>query len=146
MVQMPNDVRVKIGIKQGQVYNFSPASDVDNHYFVVLNKNPKDDKEIHLVYFTSKKEKVLKFIEIRNLDRRTCVDVGETECGFLPRKENSGINCNNVLSIDIEKLIVLIDESEGSCCYPAIEDSFLKRVIEGVKMSRLVKPIVKELI
>lgn len=146
MVDIPNRIKVILGIRQGQVYNFSPKSGVSNHYYVVLNKSPKDDKEIYLAPFTTKKEKVLKFIEVARLDKKTCVEITRGDCKFLPQEDSTIIDCNRLIYTDIAQLVDLINESAGNCNYPQIKPELITRVIEAVKASKMVKNIVKDLL
>lgn len=97
MVPISNEIKVKIGITQGQVYNFSPKQGVLNHYYVVLNKDPKSSEEIYLAPFTSQKDNVLKFIKMNGFDEKTYVEINSGECNFLPKKSQSGIDCNRLI-------------------------------------------------
>ena len=142
MIVISNEVKIRAGIEQGCVYNFSPLVGVYNHYYVVLNKNPKSDDEIYLAPFTTKKEKVLKMIELARLDLKTCVEVTKSDCSFLLHK-STVIDCNRVISTTVEDLIGLIEKSEGSCNYPKLSEGLLERVLNGVRVSRMVKPVVK---
>ncbi len=144
MVEMSNEIKVSLGIEQGRVYNFSPKDGVVNHYYVVLNRNPQKDSEINLAPFTTKKEKVLKFIGIKKLNINTYVAIEKGECPFLPSRDNAGIDCNRLIYTTKERLIELINESNGSCDYPVLEKSLLKKVVDGVKASRMVKPTAQE--
>ena len=144
MVVISNEIKVRIGIGQGSVYNFSPKDAVDNHYYVVLNKDPKKDSELNLAPFTTKRDKVLKFIELRKLNIKTYVVIEKGECPSPPLRDDTGIDCNRLIYVDKETLIELINESDGSCNYPSLNKNLLKRVIEGVKVSRMVKPTAKE--
>jgi len=143
MIFIGNNIKVKTGIEQGCIYNFSPKDGVSNHYYMVLNKNPKTDDEIYLAPFTSKKEKILKFIEYAKLDRKTFVDIPDKECTFLPRPKEGGIDCSRPIEVTLTKLIQLIDESSGSCNYPKAGQTLIQRVIDGVKLSPMVKPVIK---
>jgi len=140
MVLISNEVKVLAGIEQGSVYNFSPQDGIVNHYYVVLNKNPKNDDEINLAPFTTKKDNVLRFIKIKNLDEKTYVSVEKGECKFLPPRDNIGIDCNRLLYISKEKLIELINYSDGSCNYPKLNTKLFDKIKEGVMVSILVKP------
>lgn len=144
MVPISNDIKVKVGIAQGQVYNFSPKQGVLNHYYVVLNKNPKSSEEIYLAPFTSQKDNVLKFIKMNGFDERTYVEIKSGECNFLPNKSQSGIDCNRLIYIDIEELISRIDSSDGGCNYPVLNPKIFIKIKEGVALSPLVKPVVVE--
>jgi len=144
MEGISNEIKIRIGIKRGCVYNFSPSTGIDNHYFIVLNSNPKKDEEIHLAMFTTKKENVLKFIEYRKLDSKTLVQIERGECPFLPRPDDTGVDCNRPISINIEDLIERINDSEGSCSYPAIPENLISRIIEGVRASRMVGENIKQ--
>ncbi len=143
-MEMPNEIVVKVGIQQGQVYNFAPKDGVPNHYFVVLNKDPKNGDVIHLAPFTTKKANVLKFIKFLKLDAQTFVELLIGECPFLARPADSGIDCNRLISPTLDELVQLIDLSDGSVKYPTIEASLLVRVIAGVKVSRLVSQAIKD--
>jgi len=110
---------------------------------MVLNKNPKTDSGVYLVPFTTKKEKIIKFIEYAKLDRKTFVDIPDKECSFLSRPQDGGIDCNRPIEITLTKLIELIDNSSGSCNYPKARETLLKLVIEGVNASPMVKPVIK---
>jgi len=145
MVLIPTKIKVQLGIEQGSVYNFSPEKGVVNHYFIVLNKNPKKDAEIYLVSFTSNKDDVLRFIEHFNFDRKTYVAIENNECPFLPRESESCINCNRTRRYDIQKLIELIDGSDGGC-YSKISAKLMERIIDGVKASKLVAGDIKSVL
>ena len=137
------DVWVRVGIQQGQIYNFSPEDEVDNHYYVVLNKNPKSDTELYLAMFTTQKDHARKLIELRRLGSNTLVEVKNGECSFLPRSLDSVINCNFVLRISIDDLILRIEQSNGTVRYPTLEEGFMNRVKEGILASRLISPVIK---
>jgi len=145
MVLIPTKIKVQLGIEQGTVYNFSPEKGIVNHYFIVLNKNPKKDDEIYLVSFTSNKDDVLRFIEHFDFDRKTYVEIETNECPFLPRESESCINCNKTRRYDLQKLIDLIDGSDGSC-YSKISNKLMVRIIEGVKASKMVPEDIKRVL
>ena len=137
---MSNEIKVLAGIEQGSVYNFSPRDGVVNHYYIVLNKNPKEDGEINLAVFTTKRESILRFIETKKLNKKTYVTIQKGECTFLPSRDNAGIDCNRLVYVSKERLIELIDDSNGSCNYPILEPDIFRKVSDGVKASYLVKP------
>ena len=143
MIYIPNDAKVRGGIEQGSVYNFAPNKGVANHYHIVLNKNPKKDDEVYLVSFTSSKENTLRYIKNFNFDIKTLVEIENGECSFLSKPQESCINCNFLKKYDIQKLIDLINDSNGSCNYPTIQDKLIKRIIEGVKKSTLISDEIK---
>lgn len=143
MIFIPNNAKVSIGITQGSIYNFSPTDGIDNHYHIILNKNPKNDDQIFLVHFTTKKQKTLDFINNRNLDISTFVEINNGECLFLPRWEETCINCNYVKVSDINEIVDLIDNSNGSCNYSQVPESLMKRIIIGVSNSKMVANTIK---
>lgn len=144
MVFIPNEAKVKIGIRQGCVYNFSPKDGIPNHYFIVLNKEPKKDDEIYLASFTSNKKDTLNHIKHFGFDIKTFVEVKENEYLSLPKTEKTCVNCNFVRKFDLNKLIELIDISDGSCDYPVLPKSLMDKIIEGVKLSPVVGKDVKD--
>jgi hypothetical protein len=144
MVFIPNEIKVRIGIRQGSIYNFSPKYGIPNHYFIVLNKEPKRDDEIYLASFTSKKNDALNHIKHYSLDIKTFIQIGEGECLFLPKPKESCINCNFVRKVDLSKLVELIDASSGCCDYPAISESLIIKIIDGVKLSPMIGKDVKD--
>jgi len=146
MIFITNDVKVRAGIEQGCIYNFSPKDGILNHYYIILNKNPKTDKELYLIPFTTKKEKILKFIEYRKLDRKTFVDIPDKECLFLSRPKDCGLDCNRPIEVTLDKLIELIDNSNGSCNYQKAGINLIKQMIYGVGVSPMVKPVIKMLL
>lgn len=143
MIRIPNSVTVRIGIQRGSIYNFSPEKGVSNHYFVVINKDPKNEDDMFLVSFTSNKGNVLRFISQHNFDTKTCVNVEDGECAFLPTGKKSCVNCNYVRRYSMQKLIELIDESNGGSNYPKAEESLLDKIIIGVKASKMVAEDIK---
>lgn len=144
-ISIPNDVHVRVGLECGSVYNFSPEKEVLNHYYIVLNKKPKQNKELFLTRFTSKREVVLEFIKTRKLDIKTFVEVRKGECSALPKEDESYINCNFIHKYDIDTLVKLIDESNGTC-YPKASNELIERIIEGLKSSRMIGRDVKKLL
>ena len=142
-IPIPNDIQVKIGLECGSVYNFSPKKDIVNHYYMVVNRKPKDVEELFLVRFTSKKDVVLEFIKTHRLNEKTFVQVKKGECNALPKEEESYINCNFINKYDINTLVNLIDESNGRC-YPKASNELVERIMEGLKSSRMIGKDIKE--
>ncbi|MEK7107042.1 MAG: hypothetical protein AAB899_02545 [Patescibacteria group bacterium] len=142
-IPIPNEVKVKVGIEQGCVYNFSPDIAIPNHYFIVLNKAPKDDNEIYLASFTSNKEGVKRFIQHHKLDEKTYIEIKKGDCSFLATSKESCINCNQFRRYDVQKLIERIDASDGSCNYPKIPETLLKKILIGIGASKMIAKDVK---
>jgi len=146
MIFISNNAKIRIGIKQGNIYNFSPKSGVGNHYYIVLNKNPKTDEQVFFVYFTTKKQKVVDFIKIRNFDILTMVEIKKGECSFLSKRGETCVNCNYVFGCKLEELVCLVDNSNGNCGYPPVSASLLERILSGIKLSKMVSKSIKNLL
>jgi len=140
-----NKVKVLAGIEQGSIYSFCPQNGVNRHYYVVISKNPQSHKEIYLLCFTTKKNTVLKLIESMKLSEKTYIETKTNDCPDLPRRTNTGLNCNRPICLNKEDLIILINDTNGSCNYKPLKKSTLKKVLKGVIASDMVNPLIKKL-
>ncbi len=69
--------------------------------------------------------------------------MAENDCSFLPRWNESCVNCNYFKKYDIQELVKRMEDSNGGN-YPKISGKLLKRIIEGVKASRMIGKDIKE--
>src|SRR5512133_1485229 len=100
----PNNIRIKYGIQQGAVYNFSYGSSSNgsttkNRYFIVMNVDPKNDTAIILITPTTQVQKKYKFVDDRGISRDTIVEIKTGECAALTK--DCAFNCNEVHAVSL---------------------------------------------
>jgi hypothetical protein len=144
MTILTPEIAVRLGIIQGRVYNFTHKTDVQNHYFIVLNSAPQACQSIHLAMFTTQKDSLKRRISTQNLHMDVYVEVNDGECTFLPRSNESCVDCSRPLILSIDELINLIETTnDGVCDFPEIDDSLLQRICAAVQLNKLISPRIK---
>lgn len=90
-MHIPRELQVKFGIAPGAVYVIEKQGDVHEHYFVVLNLNPKDDENIILVSATTKHSNEEAHITRLQFGQDTLVKIADSE-SFVIKREST-FNC-----------------------------------------------------
>lgn len=140
MIDIPPEVAIKSSIRPGSVYYFpeDSFSSSDPHYFIVINKDPIEDKVIFLVWASSQIEKVKR-------RRRSCPS--ETLVGITPDQYegfivNSVIDCNKVQERGIETLVDKLKQDKLKIM-PEMDVSLVQRLREGVLSSSQIERRIK---
>ena len=142
-MEIPSDVFLQGSIEQGVIYYFQESSFVsdDSHFFVVLNRNPKQETYIYFVNATSKVDKAYKRITDQRLPNETLVQVEPNE--FSEFTVLSVFDCNSVTKKHVAELKKLID-SGTLTIRGKVSDEILAKLKSAVKKSPLVEKRIKK--
>jgi len=141
-VPIPDDIKVKISIKQGSVYYFRHEDFPDDlHYFVVLNKNPLDDDYLLLSVASSQIERKKEFIKQRNLPEATLVIVERSD--YKHFSKDTVFNCNTVHTVSLDALIERVSE-ENRFFLDLLPSEIVENIIKGVINSPLIEGVIKK--
>ena len=145
MIQIPPEIRIPICIERGSVFNFyidfnDSKRQAKNRYFIVVNRNPKDDVILIMLTPTTKISKTEAFAKRNDIDPKTIVKISSGEHRIFTK--DSVFNCNEAFDVKMSDLIRKIDEN-GSMNYPKISKKIIKQLVEGIKESKSVLPGIK---
>ncbi|MCD7710664.1 MAG: hypothetical protein LUI04_04865 [Porphyromonadaceae bacterium] len=127
---------------QGRVYfmRHREIKSPDEHFLIVLNKNPSVDEKIYVAVITSKVGKQEKWIAARNFPQETLVKLSTNDYAELTKP--SAISCNNFPALPKP-------EFESAARGKARKDlpaAILAKIIAGMKKSPMVAKKIKDLI
>lgn len=142
-MEIPDDLLFEICYKQGSVFYFvdEELSSQEPHFFIVLNHSPSSQQvfilavsshQVLKTYYRRPNEQIETLIEITPSDYE----------GFT---KDSIIDCNRVF----QKSIADIKEKHKSGklkSKPTFPEELLKKVINGVKKSKLIEKNIKDLL
>jgi len=135
MIDIPAHIRILATIKRGSVYYFKEDNFVSTepHFFVVLNKNPKNNTVLILACATSQIEKrkeiarKLKFLE------ETLVEVSPSDFSFFTK--STLFDCNNVIEKSVQSLIDKLCNNCLEICSINMPENVVNSLIKGVLAS-----------
>ncbi len=138
MIDIPANAYIWTTIKRGSVYYFKDEgfSSSDPHYFVVLNKNPKNNNILILVCATSQIEKRKAIAQKLKFPEETLVEVSPLDFVFF--KKNSLFDCNSVIEKSIESIIEKLSNNELQICPQDMPDDIVDTLVKGVLASNQV--------
>jgi len=138
MIDIPADAYILTTIKRGSVYYFKNEEFASNspHYFVVLNKNPKNGNILILVCATSQVEKRKAIAQKMKFMEGTLVEVSPLDFTFFTK--NSLFDCNNVIEISIGSIIEKLSNNELQICPQDMPDKIVNNLVRGVLVSNQV--------
>lgn len=142
-MDIPPEVALKSTIKLGSVYYFSEESlrSPEPHYFIVINKDPHEDKIIFLVCAQSQITKVKQLR--KNCPPETLVEINPKQyTGF---RVDSIIDCNNVWGKSIDQLVDKLAREELKL-KPEMDVPLVKRLRAGILCSPLIERRIKVLL
>lgn len=118
-----------------------PFSSDTHHVFIILYRIPETD-EVLLVNGSSKYDKIFRTLNRMSLDPcKTLICINPGEYSFFPRK--TAIDCNTVHEFSLDSL--KIDDFEY-VIGGEINDTDMDKIIQGIKNSTSISPIIKELL
>jgi len=137
-MEIPPEVRIRVGIKTGTVYYFKEESHEENappHHFVVINSNPASDRILILVCASSQVDKIKK--NRKNLPIETLVEVSHSEYAdfVLP----TIFDCNTVYEKTISEIIKKLQEGKLG----AYNDDMDLEIVKKLKIGVLISPLVR---
>lgn len=142
-MDIPPEVVIKSTIRLGSVYYFTEESlqSAEPHYFIVINKDPHEDKIVFLVCAQSQITKVKQLR--KNFSPETLVEINPKQyTGF---RVDSIIDCNNVWEKSIDQLVDKLARGELKL-KPEMDVSLVKRLKAGILCSPLIEHRIKALL
>ncbi|HDY72670.1 MAG TPA: hypothetical protein ENH90_00695 [bacterium] len=139
MVHIPSGAQILTTIKRGSVYyfqhDFGDGKDgsKERHYFVVLNKNPKDNTFLVLACATSKVDKTKRIVSTLGFPKNTIVEVSPSEYPIFSK--NTIFDCNSVIEETIESIIEKRKNGKLRMCHQNMPDDIIQCLIRGVLLS-----------
>jgi hypothetical protein len=126
-------MQVRFGIAPGAVYIIEKDGDVHEHYFVVLNLDPKSDENVVLVSATTKHENEQRYIALRQFGESTLVKINTNESTVITRE--STFNCNRYIAPTLADLCNSITLKRVEYVGAVIEPVILERLREATLLS-----------
>ena len=141
MTKLPFEL--EITLRQGTVYKAQHRnlSSPLPHYLVVLNPSPTSSKILILSVFSSKVNQTK--LRRKNEPKQTIVELEPDEYSEL--SVSSVIDCNSLKELSTSELVVKYQSKQIIHCAD-LPNEIIKKIIEGVKASRLVSPKQKRLL
>lgn len=144
-MNIPRKVGVRLGICEGAIYIIKRQSDLKEHYYVVLNKNPLSDDKVILVSATTQHAKEVLYNEQNRFRRDTIVKISEYESKYI--KQESTFNCVRATPQTLEDLEKSLTFKRVEYTGNIIERDILNRLQEAtLRSTRLAKKHHKYLI
>lgn len=127
-------MQVKYGIAAGAVYLIEQDGDKNEHYFVVLNLNPKKDERIILVNATTKYQKENDYVVRRKFGLDTLVYIQTGDSKVITRE--STFNCNSYIDPTLEEMCTSLKFKRLEYTGHKIE----KKILEELREATLKSP------
>ena len=144
-----SEISITRMIRKGSIFYFSEESFDTNipHNYVILNNQPTSDISIVLLVAVTFDQRVYErvdyFVSIKRFPKETFVDVKPQDCSLFSKL--TLFNCNNVFEKDFLYFVDKLDQ--GKLRFKGLlEESIVKRLVEGVKKSPTVTRSLKKLI
>ena len=134
-MDIPSEIAIKSTIKLGSVYYFTEESlqSPEPHYFIIINKDPQEDKIIFLVCAQHRITKVKQ--RRNNCPPETLVEINPKQyTGF---SMDSIVDCNNVWEKSIDQLVDKLVREELKL-KPEMDVPLVKRLRAGILHSHLI--------
>lgn len=135
MIDIPANIRILATIKRGSVYYFNEENFISTepHFFVVLNKNPKNNNILILACATSQTERRKEIAQKLKFPKETLVEVSPSEFSFF--NKNTLFDCNCVIEKSTQSLIDKLCNNCLEICNKDMPDYIVKDIIKGVLLS-----------
>lgn len=144
-VKIPKQIAIAVSLEQGAVYLFTEESfnTTTPHFFIILNKTPKEDPFLIMTCATSQVEKRYEWAKKNRLSLDTIVALDKNNYKFLSK--DTVVDCNYLLQRTKEILMDKYDKGNLKL-KGKITQQDLTRIIEGVNKSKLVSKSHKNLL
>ncbi len=135
MIDIPAHIRILATIKRGSVYYFKDESfsSAEPHYFVVLNKNPRNNTILILACATSQIEKRKQIASTLHFTKETLVEVSSSEFSLFTK--TTLFDCNSVIEKSIQSLIDKLSHNELKVCAVAMPEKIVESLVKGALLS-----------
>jgi hypothetical protein len=107
MTLVPADIHIEVTLARGRVYYIEDGLGIaGRHFYILLNRDPRNDAELVLVMATSNIAGTRRFARLRNISMTT---VPEVPMGrFSAFTEPTCFKCNNAESRSRQYLVTLL--------------------------------------
>ena len=143
MIEIPAELQIKATIRPGSVFYFVDETfpSEEPHYFIVLNKNPANDKNLIMVCSSSQIEKVK--IRRVGLSLDTLVEIKKDN--YIEFTKDSIVDCNHVFSYSFDQLIIKLKKNELKL-KSYVSEELVEKLRNAVISSPLVENELKKLL
>jgi hypothetical protein len=142
-MEIPDELLFETCYQQGSVFYFSEEelSTTEPHFFIVINLSPRSQQIFILAVSSSKVSKSFK--RRSDVSSETLVLVSPDEYQGFTRE--SIIDCNRVFQKSVNE--IREKHRKGRLkSKPPFPEKLLKRIVDGVKKSKLIENKIKELL
>jgi hypothetical protein len=142
-VEISANIQIAALLCQGAVFYFPEKTFITSgpHYFIVMNANPTKEDDLILLVASSQIEKVQR--RRKNEPPETCVGINASE--YRQFSKETMIDCNSYYRKGFTELVGLLEKRQLKI-YCRLEDYLIKRLVEGIKKSRLIEQKIKDII
>lgn len=142
-MEIPAKTQIAALLSSGAVFYFPEKTFItsDPHYFIVMNSNPTKEDDLILVVASSQIEKVLK--RRKDESSETCVIIKPDE--YKQFTKETVIDCNSCYRKNFTELVDLLEKRQLKF-YLRLDDNLIKRLVNGIKKSRLIEQRIKDII
>lgn len=146
MIDIPANVQILATIKRGTVYYLKDENFSSNepHFFVVLNKNPRDNTILILACATSQIEKRKKNAQKLNFPPETLIEVSPSDFNLFSK--NTLFDCNCVVERNMQSIIDKLSKKELKICSAEMPEKIISSLVSGVLLSSQVSEGNKKII
>jgi hypothetical protein len=133
-------------LKKGRIYWIKgdwpyPASDGRGHHFIILNNEPDIDQILVLAHGSRQIDKARYRVALKEEHIDTLVIIEANKYPIW--KEETVINCNDVISADLIKLSEALENNNLAVSEVELDADDMSRVIKGVLLSESVSQVHK---
>lgn len=136
---LAEEKQVSDSLQQGRIYYFPLEANDISHYYILINKNPKADKELYFLCGRSQVDKIKRIYQSRSPETLVVIKAGEHKNFSV----GTIFNCNNRFIRSVSQLAFSLELRQLKILYP-ITDNYLKQIIRGVKISMTIESYVKK--
>jgi hypothetical protein len=143
MISISPDIRLLASLKTGSVYYFEEEKlqSAEPHYFIVLNKSPRQHSVLFLACASSQVEKRKRAIATHGLSPETLVLVAAGDYqGF---SKETAIDCNTVFEKSTLSVIDMLANKKLKICTEIMPTTIMEKLASGVLASMQVSEDIK---
>ncbi len=139
-------VRILGGIQTGAVYYFEEEllSSPEPHYFIVLNKNPRNEEVLILVCASSQVEKRKQISKRLRFPTETLVIISPSEYPLFTKE--TVVDCNSVFEKNAQSLVDKLEHGKLKICVELIPEQIVEKLVKGIIASAKISENIKKLL
>lgn len=145
-MDIPAHVRILAAIQTGSVYYFreEAPSSAESHYFVVLNKDPRNEEVLVLVCASSQIDKRRRIIEKLGFPAETLICISPSEYPLFTK--DTVIDCNRAFEKTCQSLIAKLELGKLKTCTELMPPEIVRKLIRGIRISTQVAEKIKKVL